>query len=93
MIVSKISPVTNPFRQANTRKPIDSCAELVPSCELIKTNSGDASLLIEARAAVTPMNGDLRLAGVMEIGSNNSYINIQRVKGYLSKIKDYLTLV
>ncbi|MEJ2617684.1 MAG: FAD-dependent oxidoreductase [Ignavibacteriaceae bacterium] len=47
------------------------------------------SLLLETRAAVTPMGNDLRLAGTMEIGSNGEEINIKRVKGYLTKIKDY----
>ena len=47
------------------------------------------SLLLETRAAVTPMGKDLRLAGTMEIGSNGDEINIKRVKGYLNKIKDY----
>ncbi len=47
------------------------------------------SLLLETRAAVTPMGNDLRLAGTMEIGSNKDEINIKRVKGYLRKIKEY----
>lgn len=46
-------------------------------------------LLLETRAAVTPMGNDLRLAGTMEIGSNKDEINIKRVKGYLRKIKEY----
>lgn len=47
------------------------------------------SLLLETRAAVTPMGNDLRLAGTMELGSNNDKINFKRVKGYLSRMKDY----
>lgn len=47
------------------------------------------SLLLETRAAVTPMGNDLRLAGTMELGSNKDEINIKRVKGYLTKIKNY----
>ena len=47
------------------------------------------SLLLETRAAVTPMGNDLRLAGTMEIGSNGEEVNIKRVKGYLTKMKDY----
>ncbi len=47
------------------------------------------SLLLETRAAVTPMGSDLRLAGTMEIGSNNEKINIKKVKGYLRTIKNY----
>ena len=47
------------------------------------------SLLLETRAAVTPMGNDLRLAGTMEIGSNGDEINIRRVKWYLTKIKEY----
>ena len=47
------------------------------------------SLLLETRAAVTPMGSDLRLAGTMEIGINAEEINIRRVNGYLTKMKDY----
>jgi D-amino-acid dehydrogenase len=47
------------------------------------------SLLLETRAAVTPMGNDLRLAGTMELGSIKNEININRVKGYLNKIKYY----
>jgi D-amino-acid dehydrogenase len=47
------------------------------------------SLLIETRAAVTPMGKNLRLAGTMELGSNDEKINLKRVNGFLGKIKDY----
>jgi len=48
------------------------------------------SILTEAKVAVTPMNGDLRLAGTMEISGTNKNINYSRVKGYLSSVTRYL---
>lgn len=47
------------------------------------------SLLLETRAAVTPMGNDLRLAGTMELGATKDDINIKRVKGYLSRMREY----
>jgi D-amino-acid dehydrogenase len=39
------------------------------------------ALLCEAKVAVTPMNGSIRLGGTMEIDKINSRINMSRVKG------------
>jgi D-amino-acid dehydrogenase len=47
-------------------------------------------ILIEARAAITPMNGFVRLAGTMELGGIDLSINPRRVAGYLKSIAAYL---
>ncbi len=48
------------------------------------------SILTEANVAVTPMNGDLRLAGTMEIAGMNIDINRSRVNGFLSSVVKYM---
>jgi D-amino-acid dehydrogenase len=47
-------------------------------------------ILIEARAAITPMNDFVRLAGTMELGGIDLSINPRRVAGYLKSIAAYL---
>lgn len=39
------------------------------------------SILCEAKVAVTPMDGKLRLAGTMEVGANDLRVNARRVAG------------
>lgn len=47
------------------------------------------SLLMEARVAVTPMGGTLRLAGTMEIAGLNTDVNPRRVGGILKAVPRY----
>ncbi|TDS09794.1 NAD(P)/FAD-dependent oxidoreductase [Sphingobacterium paludis] len=48
-----------------------------------------AALLLEARVAVTPMNGQIRFSGTMELGSADDKINSNRVKGIVEAIPKY----
>ncbi len=47
------------------------------------------SLLLEARVALTPMNGQLRFGGTMEIAPINHKINLNRVEGIVKSIPKY----
>lgn len=47
------------------------------------------SLLLEARVAVTPMNGQVRFGGTMEIAPINHQINKNRVQGIVNSIPQY----
>ncbi|TDG37032.1 FAD-binding oxidoreductase [Pedobacter changchengzhani] len=47
------------------------------------------SLLIEAKVAVTPMNGKIRFGGTMEIAPMNDKINLKRVEGIAGSIVNY----
>jgi D-amino-acid dehydrogenase len=46
-------------------------------------------LLIEARVAVTPMNGQVRFGGTMELAAVNDKINMNRVEGIVNAIPQY----
>ena len=48
-----------------------------------------AALLIEARVAVTPMGGQIRFGGTMELAPHVDKININRVKGIVQAIPNY----
>jgi D-amino-acid dehydrogenase len=48
------------------------------------------SILVESRVAVTPMSGNLRLAGTMEIAGLDQSISKNRVNGYLKSVENYL---
>ncbi|WP_437922053.1 NAD(P)/FAD-dependent oxidoreductase [Sphingobacterium sp. LRF_L2] len=48
-----------------------------------------AALLLEARVAVTPMNGQIRFSGTMELGPANDTIYTNRVKGIVESIPKY----
>ncbi len=48
------------------------------------------ALLCEAKVAVTPMAGSIRLGGTMEIDSINDRVNMNRVKGIVESTKKYL---
>ncbi|UIR54642.1 FAD-dependent oxidoreductase [Sphingobacterium sp. SRCM116780] len=48
-----------------------------------------AALLLEARVAVTPMNGMIRFSGTMELGPANDKIYRNRVKGIVESIPKY----
>jgi D-amino-acid dehydrogenase len=76
-------------RKLNINLPLQSGKGYSITIKDFKNPPAYPSLLLETRAAVTPMGNDLRLAGTMEIGSNGEEINIKRVKGYLTRIKDY----
>lgn len=47
------------------------------------------SILVEAKVAVTPMNGFTRFAGTMEIGGINSSINPKRVRAISNAASSY----
>jgi len=47
------------------------------------------SILTEARVAVTPMGGTLRVGGTMEIGGLNDRINPARVRGIIQSLPKY----
>lgn len=47
------------------------------------------ALLIEARVAVTPMNGQVRFGGTMELAALNNKINMNRVEGIVNSIPQY----
>lgn len=49
-----------------------------------------AALLLEARVAVTPMNGQIRFGGTMELASHHDKINMKRVEGIIQSIPKYL---
>lgn len=47
------------------------------------------ALLLEARVALTPMNGRVRIGGTMELASVNHKINRKRVEGIVSSVPRY----
>ena len=47
------------------------------------------SIFTEARVAITPMNGQLRFGGTMEIGGLNDTINPVRVRGIIKSVPKY----
>ncbi|KQS37142.1 FAD-binding oxidoreductase [Pedobacter sp. Leaf194] len=47
------------------------------------------ALLCEARVAITPMNGNIRYGGTMELDKINTRINMQRVKGIVESVPKY----
>jgi len=47
------------------------------------------ALLLEARVALTPMGGKVRIGGTMELAPINHRINIKRVEGIVNAIPDY----
>jgi D-amino-acid dehydrogenase len=49
------------------------------------------ALLCEARVAITPMNGQIRYGGTMEIAKINSRVNLSRVQGIVEAIPKYFT--
>ena len=49
------------------------------------------ALLIEARVALTPMGGKVRIGGTMELAPINHRINRKRVEGIVNSIPEYYT--
>jgi D-amino-acid dehydrogenase len=47
------------------------------------------AILCEARVAITPMNGQMRYGGTMEIGPLNNKINMNRVRGIVESVPKY----
>jgi D-amino-acid dehydrogenase len=47
------------------------------------------ALLCEARVAITPMNGQIRYGGTMELDKINDRINQQRVRGIIESVPKY----
>jgi D-amino-acid dehydrogenase len=54
-----------------------------------KTNITIPAILMEAKVAVTPMNGFTRFAGTMEIGGINHKINKTRVNSIANAVQDF----
>lgn len=48
-----------------------------------------AALLLEARVAVTPMHGQIRFSGTMELGPANDRIYRNRVEGIVASVPNY----
>jgi D-amino-acid dehydrogenase len=51
---------------------------------------GLCSILCEAKVAVTPMDGRLRIGGTMEVGSMDHCVKPNRVRGIVESVSDYL---
>lgn len=49
------------------------------------------AILVEAKVAVTPMDGFVRFAGTMEFSGNNSIIRSNRVEAIANSVKNYYT--
>ena len=49
-----------------------------------------AALLLEARVAVTPMSGQIRFGGTMELAKHQHKINMNRVEGIVASIPKYM---
>jgi D-amino-acid dehydrogenase len=47
------------------------------------------SLLLEAKVAVTPMGGKVRIGGTMELASVNHQINVKRLEGIVRSVPQY----
>lgn len=47
------------------------------------------SIFVEAKVAITPMNGSLRFAGTMEVGGLDLSINPARVRGIVKSVHEY----
>ncbi|MBX2954299.1 MAG: FAD-dependent oxidoreductase [Leadbetterella sp.] len=47
------------------------------------------ALLLEARVALTPMNGQVRIGGTMELAAVNHKINLNRVEGIVRSVPQY----
>src|SRR5690606_7272036 len=47
------------------------------------------ALLLEARVALTPMNGQVRIGGTMELAAVNHKINRNRVEGIVRSVPQY----
>ncbi|QIP16311.1 FAD-dependent oxidoreductase [Spirosoma aureum] len=47
------------------------------------------AIMLEARATATPMNGQLRLAGTLEIAGTDLSVNPNRVRGIVQSINQY----
>lgn len=47
------------------------------------------SILLEGRVAVTPMNGEVRFGGTMEVNGTDMSVNLDRVRGIVNTIPVY----
>jgi len=47
------------------------------------------AIMLEARATATPMGGDLRFAGTLEVAGTDMTINMNRVRGIVQSINNY----
>jgi D-amino-acid dehydrogenase len=54
---------------------------------------GICSILCEAKVAVTPMGGRLRIGGTMEVGSMDHHVKPKRVRGIIESVSSYLPAI
>lgn len=54
---------------------------------------GICSILCEAKVAVTPMGGRLRIGGTMEVGSMDHHVKPKRVRGIVESVSSYLPAI
>lgn len=54
---------------------------------------GICSILCEAKVAVTPMGGRLRIGGTMEVGSMDHHVKPDRVRGIVESVSKYLPAI
>lgn len=47
------------------------------------------AIMLEARATATPMGGDLRFAGTLEVAGTDMTVNMNRVRGIVQSINNY----
>jgi len=57
--------------------------------ENVKNNIHVPAIMLEARATATPMGGDLRFAGTLEVAGTDLRVNMNRVKGIVQGINNY----
>ncbi len=55
----------------------------------VKNNIEVPAIMLEARATATPMGGDLRFAGTLEVAGTDLSVNMNRVKGIVQGINHY----
>ncbi len=55
----------------------------------VKNNIHVPAIMLEARATATPMGGDLRFAGTLEVTGTDMTVNMNRVRGIVQGITNY----
>jgi D-amino-acid dehydrogenase len=55
----------------------------------VKNNIEVPAIMLEARATATPMGGDLRFAGTLEVAGTDLTVNMNRVRGIVQGINNY----
>jgi D-amino-acid dehydrogenase len=55
----------------------------------VRNNIQVPAIMLEARATATPMGGDLRFAGTLEVAGTDLTVNMNRVRGIVQGINNY----